>query len=207
MALRILCDVDGVLADCVGHICKSLRTGRTHADFKFWDLAKCLSHDELILAHAHMRTPGWWKRIPWIEGAQAALADIRDSHHVRIVTAPFSGAAYFHVDRLDWLARAGIDPEHVIFKAGHEKQFERGDILIEDQYATIEQWLARNPDGRAILMDAPWNREEMGRNEWKPSRMRIIANVDELPGAVAEMARQMITVCSIEQEGGIHGRA
>ncbi len=121
-----------------------------------WDLSSCLAPAVLYRVECTAARPGFCYRMPWLPGAKDFLKALQTLDEVVAVTAPW------HSDTWESERRAALSPYlgRVISCHGTDKALIRGDILIEDNPSYARKWLEHNPDGFAILMDAPWNGEE-----------------------------------------------
>ena len=170
MTLRILCDIDGVVADFVSAACHTIDpNGDAYVpeDFKHWDMSKTLTiaaQDILDVATCEQH---WCYRIPEYQGSRNFMKRLKELGDVRALTAAVGNSKHWINERKAWLYEcSGIVEKHIVFCPGEEKQFHSGDVLIEDRLETCVQWAARWRDpkdtgydgGRAILIDRPWNR-------------------------------------------------
>jgi 5'(3')-deoxyribonucleotidase len=150
----ILCDVDGVLADCVGALCKEI-PGLTPERVKHWDLSLSMSKEDHDKAMAAMARPGFCEGLSWYEGAQNFVTRLQARSTVYALTSPF-GSDTWETERKRWLSPT-IGRHFVLSVPTSAKPLVRGDILIEDHPGTAYRWLLANPGSRAVLIDRPWN--------------------------------------------------
>lgn len=153
--MRILIDVDGVLADLVGALCAELATRDsvvTPEDFTSYPFEDILTPQEMRIITHHMAMPGFCSSIPWYPAGRTFLECIKEAGEVVAVTKPFQASRTWAWERQQWLH--GV-VSHVVH-TGY-KECIRGDLLIEDCFDHIEAWLFENPQGRAVMIDRPWN--------------------------------------------------
>lgn len=156
----VLCDVDGVLADFIGHVCAHLACHgfcRMPSTITQDGLARVLGQDELYRAEIAMRRVGFVTTMPWYAEAKTFLASLQRYADVHVLTSPLDDAPAWVPERLAWL-RPFVSPHKVIFTS--QKHLVRGDVLIEDNASHASAWIAANPEGRAFLLDRPWNRKD-----------------------------------------------
>lgn len=168
--MRILLDVDGVVANFMSRVCSAIfaseGTFYTPSDFRKWDLSATLSSEEQASVKLATWEKHWCYLIRPYEGAREFADQLRTLGDVRAVTAAMSRSPYWHRERRTWLAdRVSIPEEHVVFCPGEEKTYHDGDVLIEDRLETCIAWKAYRgdrvynniPTCKAILIDRPWN--------------------------------------------------
>ncbi len=149
---RILLDVDGVLADLVTHL--RTEAGIT-SEVNTMDFRDCLTDLELLQVETASKRRGFCSTIPWYNGAKDFLRELQCLGHVYAVTAPWRADTWAY-ERKEWLA-GYIYENHVLSVPTLAKHLVSGDILVEDNPATIGDWLHSNPRGHAILIDRPYN--------------------------------------------------
>lgn len=147
--MRILIDVDGVLADCLSPVlleCER-RTGR-RPQLTSWDLPP----DVMAVFREMASRPGYALGLEEYPGAWDAIDRLDDRHEVVFVTSPYGPCPTWAHERELWLHSRwpGI---HVVHTAA--KRLIRGDILIDDSPANCSSWAAEHPQGRPVL----WLRE------------------------------------------------
>jgi len=166
--LRVLLDVDGVLADFVGSYLRHVNaihaarvpTCYQASDVTQWDIdaALSISKDVAERASANMGQPGECLAIKPYASALGGVRMLREIADVRIVTSPFSSATWTH-ERERWLAlQFGIAPTEVSHT--RDKTIVAGDALIDDKTSTLVAWQRAFPSGVAILWDQPWNQRD-----------------------------------------------
>lgn len=182
-------DVDGVLADFVGGLCKELALrgySKAPEDITHWELAESFSPEEMRAALEIMSSPGFCHGLEWYEGARDFVRALEDQGQVHAVTAPVrSGCSWMH-ERLGWLSSV-FPGDHVHFVSGKYKHLVRGDVLIEDHPANARAWVEAHPDGIAILIDRPWNSPQ-AKEFWPHVRMFRVRSFDEALQVLKECA-------------------
>jgi len=180
---RVLLDVDGVLADFVGHTLSMLGdlapAGGRDA-FTSWDMLSAMSPRARAETEARWRRQGWCLTMPVCPGAQNAVDRIGLRADVVYVTAPMRGAPHWMYERWLWLERQfAADARAVVF--AHGKALVSGDVFVDDRVENIDEWAAAHPNGAALLWDAPYNRHCVPS---APNAVRVTTWVDVI-GAVA----------------------
>ena len=177
--MRILVDCDGVLADFTNHLLTSIGSELTQADITGWDFFRFLSKGQARSARSRLKQPDFWETQPVLVGAQAAVAEFRESgHHVVCVTSPWPDCKQWGYVRHEWLKRHfDFAPDAIVIASA--KHLIEGDALIDDKATTVDAWRAVHGGRYALLFDAPYNQEdkhsdgdEFDRCHWSPSSTR-----------------------------------
>lgn len=170
--MRILLDVDGVLADFVGSFLRMINRRRlafsaihkppfTRSDVTDYEIFDCLAKKGLetpelykAICWARARQDGFCIDLEPLDGAVEAVTALRAIPSIEIyaVTTPLD-SHYWHWEREQWLQQHfEIDRQHTIF--AHNKSLIRGDVFIDDQMENVMDWQAANPKAYAV----PWDR-------------------------------------------------
>jgi 5'(3')-deoxyribonucleotidase len=179
--MRVLVDVDGVLADLVGELCHRLRgVGLLAApeDVRHYDFSKVWPQTHLALVYEWMASPGFANELQWYAGAPEFLAGLPGD--IVALTHPYHRSQTWAYDRTQWL-RGHV--HHIVLTAS--KHLVGGDVLVEDHLDNLNSWLEAHPQGRGVLIDRPWNRdkEAFGRRTF---RCRSYADAGRLIAAMAK---------------------
>jgi 5'-nucleotidase len=161
-SLKILLDVDGILADfdsaTRAYLARVHVLPFAHEDVTEMDFCKALSlpqHVQLAL-QAAWRRPGFCATIEPYLGSGHFVERLKSLGTVIAVTAPMQGARQWAYERELWL-RHYFAIEAII--STKEKHHVMGDVLIEDSVAN----LLTSPCRDKILLRRPWNvRESAG---------------------------------------------
>ena len=134
----ILIDLDGVVVDIESGLLalwqqrynEQLYTPRSREKFP---LAHGCSADVAEKVHAMLREPGFFKNLPPMPGAVAALEQLRKKHDCYIVTSPGTTMQYAPTDKFAWVERylGEYYLRHLIITPA--KYMVQGDILIDDK--------------------------------------------------------------------------
>lgn len=154
--MRILLDIDGVVADLVGELCQELgKHGVTmHPEhFRQYDFKDCVSPFEYVVMQKAMERRGFCRDLPGYKGAGEFCERLRTMGEVVAVTKPFPTSETWAHERAQWCKELGISK---VVHTSH-KELVKGDVLIEDHIANVAQWLHAWPHGQAIVMIKPWN--------------------------------------------------
>lgn len=168
--MRIVVDVDGVLADFTGALCDwlnkkghAIKRGHHYGVDEFRDYRLTATIPEKVLKDA-ANDPNFVFNVPRFEGAQQFLKDLlAQGHQIDIVTAPWDVGPYHRQAREDfmdamlWKMRNQGLPVTFDWATAEERVMMPGDLLIDDKFETALAWAKT---GRpCILFDQPWNRD------------------------------------------------
>lgn len=152
---RLLVDQDGVLADFMGHVYKTVEaeTGRKycHADTQDYWFKDCPDKD---LFMDIINRQGTYSDLDVITGAVEAIKRLREYYDVVVVTAPPRGSKTAEDEKRQWLARhfdKDFAEEAIVTR---DKHLVHGRLMIEDNPD-----IDRDADWRPLMFDQPWNRK------------------------------------------------
>lgn len=139
-------DVDGVLADFIGHCCNyaspALRAAceKSRSELSYHDVFSSLEKgEESKLWRFIEENPGFVRDIPMFEGVQKLISDLRELGTLIAVTSPASSPPTWGHEREHWLVQnLGFKRGHIIQTPG--KEFVDVDVLIEDNPGHLERW-------------------------------------------------------------------
>lgn len=172
--MRILCDVDGVLANHTAQWLKCFEaiTGRRYveADVTTWNFRDCIpmTADEERETDALLALS---LNFAEYQGAEEAVNRLLEEHDVVFVTSPSYHIPGWTEARQSWLA-ARFGPGARVVHTSH-KEVVSGDLLIDDKPENLIRWLREHPRGCGILWARPYNQ----RADWA-SGGRIIRTDD-----------------------------
>lgn len=137
---RVLLDVDGVLADFVGHLISTVNLPIKREDVVQWQLLDLLTDADRRAATRTMATPGYWATMPIVVGAREGVNLLRAAgHEVLFVTSPWLSCVGWEFTRRNWLVdRFGARPEDVI--PSLRKDVVVGDVLVDDKADHVVAW-------------------------------------------------------------------
>lgn len=159
--MRIVLDVDGVLADFVGgalRIVNSLTPYNTFARHHVteWEIESLLPEQARWAFRAQLNRPGFAAGLRPL-GSEVLYARALQAwgHDVVIATSPLETSPTWVAERNEWVGwhLGGVEIYHT-----HDKTGVRGDIFVDDKPEHVRAWQAANPKGMAYLFDAPYNR-------------------------------------------------
>ncbi len=161
---RILLDVDGVLCDFVsGYLELVKRVGWlgdfTLADVTDWSFQKALglSNDCVRDVEALLFEPGFVRGLSSLPGTYEGVAALEKAgHDLVFVTSPWRGHPTWAHERDQWITERWPDAKIV---STNQKQFIKGDVLIDDKPEHVERWCEEHVAGFGLVWDAPYNRE------------------------------------------------
>lgn len=161
-ALRILCDVDGVLADFVGLVLDYVQknTGLSYLPSAVdqWDCFACLGLSEHWPYFREWCDSGECRTAPEMLGAREFYAGLRELGEVRVCTTPMTIA--WLGQRAAWLEDFGV-PLAEQYQM-HDKHALAGhyDVLIDDKVENCEAFEAAG--GKAFCLAAAYNTSYAG---------------------------------------------
>lgn len=161
-----LVDVDGVLADFVGHVLVRMKE-ECGCTLKFEDIGEKhmytqFSEEERTIADRLISAPDFAYELPAIVTGMLGLTVLRKiGYHVVFVTAPWTKSPTWCYDRRRWLVDwFGAGERDVIFS--NRKEIIAGDLFIDDYPRHVEAWKESNPNDMGFLLSQPWNGEHAG---------------------------------------------
>lgn len=166
--MRFLVDVDGVVADMVGALCRRV-PGVEPTDFTSFEFNKAWGPAMCQVFYGVMGEPGFVASMSAYMGAHQMVDGLRELGEVVFATAPF-GSATWARERELWLRRQFPSVEHVVHTSA--KHLVRGDVIVEDRTANALSWLREHPEGRAVVVRRPWN-----AGDGEHPRIRVVKRV------------------------------
>ena len=164
--IRVLLDVDGVLADFVGSVLPiaSKLLGR---DVSRYEITSYSLEESLGMTPEQVRAmcceidlaSSWCRNLAPCPGAIEGYAELASIADVYIVTSPWNSRPTWTYEREAWLRHYfGITPRQVIHTSA--KHLVRGDVLIDDKTSTLEAW-SNEHCGLPIQWATPHNRRDL----------------------------------------------
>jgi 5'-nucleotidase len=174
--MRILVDMDGVIADCMSHWLTLIN--RYHGenlkpgDITGWAIEDFCKTAKAKQVYRFLRQPGFFRHLDPIPGALEAMNWLmRAGYDVVIVTA----CKYGQVDKQEWLKAhlPEFNLHNLIFAA--RKELVQGDVLIDDGMHNLEEWGKAHPNGLPICFAHPHNLTYEGERvySWKQVLLAI----------------------------------
>lgn len=163
--MRVLLDVDGVLADWlrfyVEQVNRICGTNFKQEDAKSWDVEEAfdISGQKRKQVHQIISRPGSCYGLQAIPGALEGVNWLRDIPEVRIayVTAPWNSSTTWAYERREWLKDKGfLQPEDSLVFT-RDKYLVAGSVFIDDKPANVEAWQKANPNGSGLVWSQPYN--------------------------------------------------
>lgn len=162
--MRLLIDVDGPCADFVGGLLELLGLSAMREHFTRWEIIKDLERYRRggnRMALEALAKPGFWEALEPVQGAVAAVGDLRGMEHELVfVTAPWLSCLGWGHTRRAWLHQH-FDADHRNIIITSRKELVRGDLLLDDKVDNVLAFM-QHTDGEAYLFDTPHNRELPG---------------------------------------------
>lgn len=183
-------DVDGVLGDFNGSILDAVEefTGYRIADreiavyqterspiFEKVALDCGMDYDELrARIRARCNEIGFCSAIKPFAQAQEAVAELRTmGWSVEALTAPLGSNPTWIPERFAWLKRHFAIDRNEVHPVSKKARIV-GDIFVDDKSSNVADWARAmerfNPTRRALLWDAPYNRDARFPDEWRVVR-------------------------------------
>lgn len=173
MSLRVLLDVDGVVADLVGALAQATGLFEPEA-VTAYAFDQCLPPEIVKVIGRVMVRPGFVEDMPTCEGARKLFADLVCAGHRPVfVTKPYAKSPTWAYERTRWLHKTFGADLHIVHT--DKKGLVGGDILVEDSPENIEGWLEEHRKGWAFLVDRPWNRGDLCK------RTTRVSDLDTIP--------------------------
>jgi len=188
--LRVLMDVDDVLADFTGHYVELAYKATDRFYFRDqvtgWDIDASLGLPPWATREIRhlISQPGAAHRIPECEGAVDAVKALAKVADVVFVTAPLTTSKTWAHDRTEWLiVKFGPELGNRVIHTEH-KECIAGDVFVDDKPGNVKRWSDCNPTALPFLWDQPSNRSYDA-----PAPIRRVSTWDVVTDAVAQLLR------------------
>lgn len=165
--MRVLIDVDGVVADLLGHLWARMDTLIRIEDLKSWHIISDLpEHESKQILH-WFHDMEFWRTLPVMDGAREGVQYLRESgYDVAWVTAPYPSCKGWADARYEWLQK-NMNASYKDICLMPRKGLSQGDIFIDDKPENVREWQQANPKGKAFLYSHPFNQyEALPRFTW-----------------------------------------
>jgi len=161
-------DVDGVLADFIGHLLSVLGSPLEPSDLTRWDFWDDLG-DQKQAALDLSKDPVFWLTLPQVKGAAEGIKAIRaKGYDITFVTSPWLPCKEWHAARLEWLRKNfDIDADDVL--VGAKKHMVMADVFTDDRIENVRSWQQAHPDKISVLFKTAQNQSagpEFVRMDW-----------------------------------------
>lgn len=162
--MKILCDIDGVLAAFTEHVAMTLSAwgfNRKYEDFTDYQLSKGMDISERRALERLPSNGTFCFNVPRYPLAQKSMRTLTKKHSVHLVTSAWTGP-FWHQSRQDWIESFLSSPDLRSvtwqFATPEERVRLPGDMLIDDRIETLREWA--KTDRPSILINHPWNQGE-----------------------------------------------
>lgn len=180
---RVLVDVDGVLADCVGEVVKHLNSGLVDApysvsDVRQWSIANALGVPKEEVDSIFER-PGFVFGMKPYPEARAGMDELRKVADVYIVTSPHPTSMTWCWERMEWL-KEHFDIGYDLVLQGKAKHIVDGDVLVDDKPANVTNWSVNRRGGLSVLWNQSWNEGDEAQRQLRKARHVRVRGWDPL---------------------------
>lgn len=157
VAPRAIIDVDGVVADFVGHLLGGVDYELGRETVVDYDLRKALSLAQQEKMDQLLRETSFWETIPVLPGALEGIDEIRAvGHEIIWATSPWLPCREWESVRRSWLKQHfDAAPDEIVVT--FQKHILTADFFIDDRPDSVVAWQRAHSHGIAFLFDAPYN--------------------------------------------------
>jgi len=176
--MRVLVDVDGVVAECAGLMLREInerfRTVWTNTaepfrqnwvqykDIKYFDCFTnpergIFTKGECKFAVENFARSSFAYDMPVLNGSVQSISKLREAgHDVVFVTAQWGESIDWTHSRVRWLEQHfDAKLRDIIF--AHRKELVLGDVLIDDRVETCIKYAQMHPSAQVYMYKQPWN--------------------------------------------------
>ena len=156
---RVIVDVDGVVADFLGHLLPAIGYEAGRETIVDYDIKKFLSLAQQERMDQVLREPSFWQTLPVMSGALEGIDEIRErGHEIVWATSPWLPCAGWESIRRDWLKRHfDVAFQEIVYT--FRKDVLTAEFYIDDRPESVVAWQRAHSRGIAFLYDAPYNAE------------------------------------------------
>ncbi len=160
--MRILLDVDGVIADWTGAVAgRIFEYGGGTMDRTKWFRDSDLPPNVRTRVMMALAEPNFCFKFDPLPGALEAIKELRAAGcEVQFVTAIWDSPTWVY-DRNRWLRKHKLISGTSGVTYTKDKHLVKGDIFVDDKISNVEHWKAAWPNGIAVLWAQPWNANQL----------------------------------------------
>jgi uncharacterized HAD superfamily protein len=185
---RIGIDVDGVLADQVGHILPRINDqfnlALSRESVTDWRL-RLPGSDISREINSALADPDYVLTMPPLPGAKRMLNKLFPNHEIIVLTARPEEALDW---TQRWLEKHGLSFDRIVRATEARKSVHGCHVLVDDYLGNVREFL-QNGNGVAVLVDQPWNR--LGREPFQTwiqeGRLAVACELAQVPGLIRRM--------------------
>lgn len=161
--MRILLDIDGLLADWMGAVTQIVEegTGRvlTPKDVNGWlSLSKLgFSRTEQDYIESVLASRGFCTGLEVLPGAKEGVTALAKMGEIAYVTSIWWGSETWTYERHTWLKKHGFLAEGQKLVFTKNKELVTGDVFVDDKPENVMAWRAQHPGKLGLLWSTPWN--------------------------------------------------
>ena len=154
---RAIVDVDGVVADFLGHVLGGVGYEQGRETIKDYDLRSAFTLAQQEKMDQLLADPGFWVTLPVMPGALEGIDEIRAAgHEILWATSPWLPCREWESIRRAWLKRHfDVEPDEIVVT--FQKHILTADFFIDDRPDSVVAWQRAHSHGIAFLFDAPYN--------------------------------------------------
>jgi len=157
--MKILLDVDGVVADMLPYIISYAKLEISIEDIRHWNFFLDLNESDLVKAKEAMVSYDFWRSLPIIEGAHEGVKTLESyGHDVYWLTALYRPCLDYPRARIEWLEENfDVHQDNIVIT--RTKALVSGDIFIDDKIENLDSWAGANKEGLAFLHEYHYNKD------------------------------------------------
>jgi 5'(3')-deoxyribonucleotidase len=157
--MRILVDMDCIVADFFGGLFKSYykKTGEKLVidQITQWDMTNCVNHPDVLMDCFKKR--GFFRNLKPLDGAIEYLEKLQlQGHEVLIVSTPCT--PHSAAEKIEWCTEHLPLISYKNVWLGHRKYQIPGDVLIDDNPSTAQEYRNHYPDSLILTIAYPYNK-------------------------------------------------
>jgi 5'(3')-deoxyribonucleotidase len=153
--MRILLDVDGVLADFLGVVLDLFDGSVKREDFKDWGFSNMTKVQREVLHHA-MGESKFWGSVKPIPGAVDGVKRLRENSDVFFLTSPWLSCKTWGYHRYNFL-RHFFGADHNSLIQTSSKYLVSGDAFVDDSVDHVRKWHQEHWGGLIYVYAQPYN--------------------------------------------------
>lgn len=157
--MKILMDVDGVVADTSGHLFELMElSDQKIKKLKSWGFFDDMNEEDTKRGREILNTPRFWQTLPVKDGAKRGIRELKAlGHRITWLTSPYESCPDWGGIREAWIRKHFGGSDQVIIR--RDKENVDGKVLVDDKPDNIRKWGKAHPTGIAIIFDTQFNQD------------------------------------------------